>query len=1063
MSSNGTGKGNGGGTGTGTKNRTRSPEKKGRKQGGGSSHSASSTSTSSSSPSRSQKRQLKDEQETASLGKLLSALALGARAVHALPIGDDFAYEESFPEFSSLASARRQDLIHILSLAMDQDLEEDPAVWETCADACDWLLEQAEAYLKTESDGKVVVSWGHTARQQAQSTLGRILDGIVDMEKPQTTYSMMLVDNDRLSPFVPKAHPDKPFGTVPLDLSLRNGRAADTRYGGSPDATVELSDEVVGPTHHAPHPYRHEIASLSCDWKVPTTKPADLPEAPKEYDATWVGTIESLQDLAKALESVEMAAVDLEAHNYRSFSGFLCLMQITIRNEQQEQQNYLVDTLGLWEHINPQLAPFFANPDIVKVMHGADSDVCWLQRDFGIYVVNMLDTGRAARLLQYPSFGLAYLLHRFAGIQPDKKHQLSDWRQRPIPGEMKRYAIMDTYFLLDIVQHLLWEVSTHHSPQVTVNQLFENSQTVCRIRYDKDVFRPNGYKALINNHGNNSKRKSKSDLSAAQERVLKALYDWRDQTARTDDESLQYVCPNKALLRLALSSPTTVTALQSLLNPIPPLVLRRSAEILDRIQKANPAKNTGGKNTTTKTATRMSSAFFKPAVPEKEGTPTPTPTRGLLSPVLGTEALYRQAGWTTPQVQEADGIVTTTTDDDDDDEMDMGGGNSGGGGSGNKDSTRDRTMKPRNLLVVDKANKQYKSTEYSSHSLEMNRPSRGKSADGSASSAGLHSPGHDTTMVSTSAGDVRKALEEKNVLGLISSDGRDQKQLTNDEKEDDDDDDDVEDDEEENEGDGTPAEQGEEDEFQVPRSLKEIYKISNRNRRNKKAVSPPPGPDRGTSQTFSSDDALARANAVIEARGKGYFDTGNKRQRKGSDAGGATDDNGGGGGDEASPGREDNVGFMTNIGWIKDKTEADNLQKEAIPGETGTDMDSGNTEGTTKESPGPSSSSTGAGTGTGAGGIPPSSSKPFDYGAIGNIGVYNPRGQTNPFFSGGSGPLHRQQQQQQQQQQGREGHHGGNQYNRKGRGGARGRRGRGNSRQERPERKDGRTFVYKKK
>ena len=61
----------------------------------------------------------------------------------------------------------------------------------------------------------------------------------------------------------------------------------------------------------------------------------------------------------------------------------------------------------------PELAAVFADPGIVKVLHGADSDVLWLQRDFGLYPVNMFDTGQAARVLEYPSFGLAYLLQHF--------------------------------------------------------------------------------------------------------------------------------------------------------------------------------------------------------------------------------------------------------------------------------------------------------------------------------------------------------------------------------------------------------------------------------------------------------------------------------------------------------------------------------------------------------------------------------------------------------------------------------------------------------------------------
>ena len=41
----------------------------------------------------------------------------------------------------------------------------------------------------------------------------------------------------------------------------------------------------------------------------------------------------------------------------------------------------------------------------------------WLQRDFGIYVVNMFDTGQAARVLQLPGLGLKYLLQHFCGVR----------------------------------------------------------------------------------------------------------------------------------------------------------------------------------------------------------------------------------------------------------------------------------------------------------------------------------------------------------------------------------------------------------------------------------------------------------------------------------------------------------------------------------------------------------------------------------------------------------------------------------------------------------------------
>jgi exosome complex exonuclease RRP6 len=54
---------------------------------------------------------------------------------------------------------------------------------------------------------------------------------------------------------------------------------------------------------------------------------------------------------------------------------------------------------------------------VLKVLHGADSDIVWLQRDFDIHIANLFDTGQAARVLQYPSAGLAYLLSRFCSVK----------------------------------------------------------------------------------------------------------------------------------------------------------------------------------------------------------------------------------------------------------------------------------------------------------------------------------------------------------------------------------------------------------------------------------------------------------------------------------------------------------------------------------------------------------------------------------------------------------------------------------------------------------------------
>lgn len=65
-----------------------------------------------------------------------------------------------------------------------------------------------------------------------------------------------------------------------------------------------------------------------------------------------------------------------------------------------------------------------------QVFHGADSDIEWLQRDFGLYIVNLFDTHQASRALNLARHSLDHLLKHFCKVDSDKRYQLADWRIR---------------------------------------------------------------------------------------------------------------------------------------------------------------------------------------------------------------------------------------------------------------------------------------------------------------------------------------------------------------------------------------------------------------------------------------------------------------------------------------------------------------------------------------------------------------------------------------------------------------------------------------------------------
>lgn len=143
---------------------------------------------------------------------------------------------------------------------------------------------------------------------------------------------------------------------------------------------------------------------------------------PVKYDVLentpfiFVETDEQFKQMKECLMQAKELAVDLEHHSIRSYQGITCLMQISTRKE-----DFVVDTIKLREQMQ-QLREVFDNPNIVKVLHGSDMDVEWLQRDFGLYLVNMFDTGQAARVLGLKGFGLAHLLLSYCKVIADKKY-----------------------------------------------------------------------------------------------------------------------------------------------------------------------------------------------------------------------------------------------------------------------------------------------------------------------------------------------------------------------------------------------------------------------------------------------------------------------------------------------------------------------------------------------------------------------------------------------------------------------------------------------------------------
>ena len=137
------------------------------------------------------------------------------------------------------------------------------------------------------------------------------------------------------------------------------------------------------------HPYAVEVVNISYTDPMVTAPLHITPFArPEDTPFVYVSDLQALISCARDLEASTLVAIDLEHHAQRSFLGIVCLMQLST-----PKCDYIIDTLDLHDSMHV-LLPAFTNPGIVKVLHGADHDVKWLQRDFGLFIVNMFDTFR---------------------------------------------------------------------------------------------------------------------------------------------------------------------------------------------------------------------------------------------------------------------------------------------------------------------------------------------------------------------------------------------------------------------------------------------------------------------------------------------------------------------------------------------------------------------------------------------------------------------------------------------------------------------------------------------
>jgi ribonuclease D len=237
----------------------------------------------------------------------------------------------------------------------------------------------------------------------------------------------------------------------------------------------------------------------------------------------------------------------------------------------------LVDPLAVRD-LAP-LAPLLANPDVVKVLHGASYDISSMKRDFGIEFAGVFDTMVAAQFLGQSALGLASLLERFFEIPPRPSRQKDDWARRPLTQAQEAYAAEDVRHLIPLRERLLADLRAG-GREAWVQ---EECDALAAIPPAKRIFDPEDYLRM-----KGAKELSDRDLAVLRELFI-AREDWAHEAGRPPFK----VLGTEVMVGVAAGKPRRLQELSRIPGCSPKVIQRYGERILAAIARGEAVPKAG--------------------------------------------------------------------------------------------------------------------------------------------------------------------------------------------------------------------------------------------------------------------------------------------------------------------------------------------------------------------------------------------------------------------------------------------------------------------------------------
>ncbi|HEY2535914.1 MAG TPA: ribonuclease D [Solirubrobacteraceae bacterium] len=276
-----------------------------------------------------------------------------------------------------------------------------------------------------------------------------------------------------------------------------------------------------------------------------------------------------LSEIAEAARASGQIAFDTEFMGEGRYRTLLCLIQIAVPEGSAAERIVLVDPLA--EDLDGRpLADVLADPAVRVVVHAGRQDVALVRRQFDTEVRNVFDTQVAAGFAGMAAqASYETLLSELLGIKVAKSASFTRWDARPLSPEQREYAREDVVHLLE----LAGELERRLSEIGRLEWAREECAPLCQSSDVRDL--ETVFARLPRVRG----------LNASAQTVARELVSWREEIAATQDQPVQRVLADAALVEIAKRKPTSPAKLEQIRGVNQGSLRRRGRDLLEAVRR----------------------------------------------------------------------------------------------------------------------------------------------------------------------------------------------------------------------------------------------------------------------------------------------------------------------------------------------------------------------------------------------------------------------------------------------------------------------------------------------